>query len=85
MEEANNQLLTGSALEASITELMSLGFSRQQVEQALQSSFNNADRAAEYLLSVGDCQNSIGFIYLFIYFWLDLKVIINFATKLVTL
>lgn len=55
MEEANNQLLTGSALEASITELMSLGFSRQQVEQALQSSFNNADRAAEYLLSVGDC------------------------------
>ena len=59
MEEANNQLLTGSALEASITELMSLGFSRQQVEQALQSSFNNADRAAEYLLSVGDCQHSV--------------------------
>lgn len=51
VEEANNQLLTGSALEASIAELMSLGFSRQQVEQALQSSFNNADRAAEYLLS----------------------------------
>jgi len=51
VESAESTLLTGSALESSITELMSLGFSREQVMRALNSSFHNADRAAEYLLS----------------------------------
>lgn len=50
-ELAESALLTGSALEQSITELMSLGYSREQVMRALNRSFHNADRAAEYLLS----------------------------------
>jgi len=48
---AESALLTGSSLESSITELMSLGYSREQVMRALNRSFHNADRAAEYLLS----------------------------------
>lgn len=48
---AESTLLTGSALENSITELMSLGYSREQVMVALNRSYHNADRAAEYLLS----------------------------------
>jgi len=50
-EAAESALLTGSALESSITELMALGYSREQVMLALNRSFHNADRAAEYLLS----------------------------------
>lgn len=50
-ESAASALLTGSALESSITELMALGYSREQVMLALNRSFHNADRAAEYLLS----------------------------------
>lgn len=50
-EIAESTLLTGTALESSITELMSLGFSRERVMRALNTSFHNADRAAEYLLS----------------------------------
>jgi len=50
-EVAESTLLTGTALESSITELISLGFSREQVMRALNRSFHNADRAAEYLLS----------------------------------
>lgn len=49
---ADSSLLTGTALESSITELMSLGYSREQVMRALNASYHNADRAAEYLLSV---------------------------------
>jgi len=48
---AESALLTGSALESSITELMNLGYPREQVMRALNRSFHNADRAAEYLLS----------------------------------
>lgn len=48
---AESALLTGSALDDSITELMSLGYSRELVMRALNASFHNADRAAEYLLS----------------------------------
>ncbi|XP_002169219.3 UV excision repair protein RAD23 homolog B isoform X1 [Hydra vulgaris] len=49
--DIGTSFLTGSALDSSINELMSLGFSREQVLRALQRSFQNADRAAEYLLS----------------------------------
>jgi len=50
-DAAESALLTGSALEGSINELMALGYSREQVMAALNRSFHNADRAAEYLLS----------------------------------
>lgn len=50
-ESAESALLTGTALDSSITELMSLGYSREQVMRALNASYHNADRAAEYLLS----------------------------------
>ena len=55
-QPAESGLLTGSALESSVTELMSLGYSREQVMRALNASFHNADRAAEYLLSVSFLQ-----------------------------
>ena len=51
-QPAESGLLTGTALESSVTELMSLGYTRDQVLRALNASFHNADRAAEYLLSV---------------------------------
>lgn len=51
---AETQLVTGTQLENTITELMSMGYSREQVMRAMQRSFNNPDRAAEYLLSGDD-------------------------------
>jgi len=50
-QPAESGLVTGTALESSVTELMSLGYTREQVLRALNASFHNADRAAEYLLS----------------------------------
>jgi len=48
---AESQLVTGSQYEAMVTELMQIGFERPQVVAALRRSFNNPDRAAEYLMS----------------------------------
>ncbi|VDN95924.1 unnamed protein product [Rodentolepis nana] len=44
-------LLSGQSLTSAIQNLMEMGFERPRVEQALRMSFNNPDRAAEYLLS----------------------------------
>jgi len=46
---AASNVAMGSAYEDSIVNLMSLGFERQQVVDALRAAYNNADRAAEYL------------------------------------
>jgi len=46
---AASSVAMGSAYEESVMNLMSLGFERQQVVDALRAAFNNADRAAEYL------------------------------------
>jgi len=48
---AESTLLTGTQLESAITELMSLGYPREQVMRALNASFRNVDRAADYLIS----------------------------------
>lgn len=49
--EAENTLVTGDTFEDTVKEIINMGFAREQVVQALRASFNNPDRAVEYLLS----------------------------------
>uniref|UniRef100_A0A3B3SD82 UV excision repair protein RAD23 n=1 Tax=Paramormyrops kingsleyae TaxID=1676925 RepID=A0A3B3SD82_9TELE len=53
--EAEPQL-TGQAYENLVTEIMSMGYEREQVIAALRASYNNPDRAVEYLLTVSPSQ-----------------------------
>lgn len=46
-----SELVTGAAYENAIQNLMEMGFERDQVIRALRASYNNPDRAAEYLFS----------------------------------
>ena len=50
-QAAASDLVTGSALEETITNMMAMGFEREMCVKALRAAFNNPDRAVEYLLT----------------------------------
>ncbi|KAF9793410.1 UV excision repair protein Rad23 [Thelephora terrestris] len=43
--------LTGSALAAAIDNMVEMGFAREEAQRAMRASFNNPDRAVEYLMT----------------------------------
>ncbi|XP_019745983.1 UV excision repair protein RAD23 homolog B [Hippocampus comes] len=51
MDEAGSNVVTGASYDAMVTEMMLMGYESEQVVEALRASFNNPDRAVEYLLS----------------------------------
>ena len=64
ISSAENMLATGAEYERLVKEIMDMGFERERVVQALRASFNNPDRAVEYLMTVS------GWYLLYVGFWI---------------
>ena len=55
---AEERLAVGEEYEKTVTQLMEMGFPREQVAKAMKAAFNNPERATDYLLNVSyDCHN----------------------------
>jgi len=50
-ESSGSVLVTGEAYEQAVNNLVEMGFEKDQVIKAMRASFNNPDRAAEYLMT----------------------------------
>lgn len=50
-ESAESALVTGQLYEEAVAQMVSMGFPRDQVQRAMRASFNNPDRAVEYLFN----------------------------------
>ena len=49
---SDHSFVSGTILQTSIQNMMEMGFDREQVLRALRASYNNPDRAVEYLFNV---------------------------------
>lgn len=49
--DPSSNIVLGEELDAVITRIMDMGYGREEVERALRASFNNPERAVEYLLT----------------------------------
>lgn len=49
---STSSFLTGEGLQTSINNMIEMGYPREEVMRALRASYNNPDRAVEYLLTV---------------------------------
>ena len=51
-QESDASLVTGSALQTAVANMVEMGFPKDQVMLAMRAAFNTPDRAAEYLMTV---------------------------------